>query len=201
LFDEKRRRTSLYQTLLSDSTLYKLLLRIDQYLAAEAKARGCWCGGRLHSARYPRKPRGVPADLENDYGSRFSFCCAEEGCRRRTTPPSFRFLGRKVFVSVIVVLVTVLRHGPTPTRIAKLRELVGVSARTIYRWRSWWQDTFVRTPFWKVARGFLKVPIDESSLPLSLLESFPVNHAKRKLLRLLRFICPLTTTSWRFQEI
>ncbi len=190
----------MYQTLLHDSTLYRLLLRIDQHLAAEARANGCCCGGRLHSARYPRKPRGVPTDLEDDYGYRFSFCCAEEGCRRRTTPVSFRFLGRKVFVSAVVVLVTVLRHGPTPARIAKLRELFGVSARTIRRWRLWWQDTFVRTPFWRAARGVLRVPIDESSLPLSLLESFPVNRAKRKLLRLLRFLCPLTTT-WRLQEI
>ncbi len=189
----------MYQTLLSDSTLYRLLFRIDQYLADEAKARGCRCGGKLHSARYPRKPRGVPADVEDDYGHRFSFCCAEEGCRRRTTPPSFRFLGRKVFVSVVVVLVTVLRQGPTPKRIVLLRELVGVSARTIYRWRLWWQDTFVRTPFWKAARGVLRVPIDESSLPLSLLESFPVSRAGRKLLRLLRFISPLTTT-YRLQE-
>ena len=190
----------MYQTLLSDSSLYRLLLRIDQHLAMEAKARGCPCGGRLHSARYPRKPRGVPPGLEDEYGHRFSFCCTEEGCRQRTTPPSFRFLGRKVFVSVVVVLVTVVRHGPTPTRIERLRELVGVSARTIYRWRSWWQDTFVRTPFWKAARGFLQLPIDESSLPLSLLESFPVDHVKRKLLRLLRFIGPLTAT-WRLQEI
>lgn len=190
----------MYQTLLNDSSLYKLLFRIDQHLAEMVRANGCCCGGRLHSARYPRKVRGVPADVEKDYDHRFSFCCAEEGCRHRTTPPSFRFLGRKVFVSVAVILVTVLRHGPTPKRIAKLRELVGVSARTIYRWRSWWQDTFVQTPFWKAARGFLPVPIDESSLPLSLLEAFPVHQAKRKLLRLLRFIWPLTTT-WRLQKI
>ena len=191
----------MYQTLLSDSSLYRLLFRIDQYVALEVKARGCGCGGRLHSARYPRKPRGIPADLEYEYGHRFSFCCAEEGCRHRTTPVSFRFLGRKVFVSAAVVLVTVLRHGPTPKRIVKLRELVGVSARTICRWRWWWQDTLVRMPFWKAARGFLQVPIDESSLPLSLLESFPVHPAKRKLLRLLRFICPVTTSGRVVQKI
>jgi hypothetical protein len=43
-------------------------------------------------------------------------------------------------------------------------------------------------------------PCSVCSLPLSLIESFPVHPAKRKLLRLLRFICPLTTT-WRIHEI
>lgn len=191
----------MYQTLLSDSSLYKLLFRIDQYVAADTKATGCRCGGKLHSARYPRKARGVSAAVEDDYGFRFSFCCAEEGCRSRTTPASFRFLGRKVFVSAVVLLVTVLRHGPTPKRIAELRELVGVSARTIYRWRSWWQHTFVQTSFWKAAAGLFQVPVDELSLPLSLLESFPVHPAKRKLLRLLRFLCPLTTAWQGGQEI
>lgn len=191
----------MYQTLLSDSTLYKLLFKIDQYVAAETKSTGCHCGGKLHSARYPRKTRGVPAGGEDDYGHRFSFCCAQEGCRSRTTPASFRFLGRKVFVSAAVILVTVLRHGPTPKRIAELRELVGVSARTVYRWRSWWQHTFVQTSFWKAAAGLFQAPVDEASLPLSLLQLFPVKPAKRKLLRLLRFLGPLTTASHGGQEI
>jgi hypothetical protein len=73
--------------------------------------------------------------------------------------------------------------------------MLGVSLRTVKRWRLWWQEIFVETPFWKVARGFLRTPVDQSSLPLSLLESFPVNTAKRKVLRFLRFICPLTTGS------
>jgi len=30
---------------------------------------------------------------------RFSFCCARDGCRTRKTPPSFRFLGRKVYLA------------------------------------------------------------------------------------------------------
>jgi hypothetical protein len=75
---------------------------------------------------------------------------------------------------------------------AKLHELVGVSARTVHRWRIWWQDIFVDTPFWKAARAFLRLPIDERFLPLSLLQAFPVTGAKRKLLRLLRFICPIS---------
>lgn len=186
----------MYQTLLSDSRLYRMLFKIDQDLAAEAKARGCHCGGRLDSARYRRKPRGLPGELEDedDYKKRHSFCCAQEGCRCRTTPPSFRFLGRKVYVGAVVVLVTALRHGPTPVRVAKLRELVGVSLRTVNRWRMWWQKIFVGTPFWKAARGFLRVPLDEQSLPLSLLEAFPDNLAEARLVRLLRFISPLSTS-------
>jgi hypothetical protein len=186
----------LYQTLLSDSRLFRLLLRIDRHLAADAKAGGCRCGGKLHCARYSRKPRGIPPELDDDsYRMRDSFCCAAEGCRRRTTPPSFRFLGRKVFVGAVVVLVTVLRDGPTPTRMAELRRLVEVSPRTIGRWRLWWRETFVQTPFWRAVRGFFRVPVDESALPFSLLEAFPANSAKRKLLRLLRLVGPLTTTS------
>jgi hypothetical protein len=186
----------LYQTLLSDSRLFQFLLRIDRYLAADAKAGGCRCGGKLHGARYPRKPRGIPSKLDDDsYRMRDSFCCATEGCRRRTTPASFRFLGRRVFVSAAVVLVSVLRDGPTPTRMAALRKLVEVSPRTVGRWRSWWRETFVQTPFWRAVRGFFRVPVDESALPLSLLEAFPANSAKRKLLRLLRLIGPLTTSS------
>ena len=88
------------------------------------------------------------------------------------TPPSLRFLGRKVYVGAVVVLVAALRHGPTPVRIAKLRELVGVSVRTVNRWRIWWRQIFVGTPFWQAARGLLRVPLGEQSLPLSLLEAF-----------------------------
>lgn len=187
----------MYQTLLCDSRLYKLLFKIDQDLAAQAKAKGCHCRGRLDSARYRRKPRGLPTELEDeeDYKKRHSFCCAKDGCRQRTTPPSFRFLGRKVYLSAVVVLVSALRYGPTPVRIAKLRELVGVSARTVSRWRSWWQETFVQTPFWKKARGFLRVPLDERFLPLSLLEAFSDNQPQSRLLCLLRFISPLSTSS------
>jgi hypothetical protein len=66
--------------LLRDARLYDLLLTFDRDLAAEARAAGCArCGGSLHSARYPRKPRGGPEDLGPAYATRLSFCCAGEG--------------------------------------------------------------------------------------------------------------------------
>ena len=83
----------MYAELLGDATLYEILQRVDEDLAAQARVAGCTCGGRLHSAVYPRKPRGGPAGLGTGYETRLSYCCAAEGCRRRTTPPSVRFLG------------------------------------------------------------------------------------------------------------
>ena len=55
-------------------------------LAAQVRADGCRCGGALHRADYPRKPRGCPVDVRPDFLSRLSFCCAL--CRRRSTSTS-----------------------------------------------------------------------------------------------------------------
>lgn len=184
----------MYQTILSDASLYRLLLKLDDDLAAEARKKGCGCHGRLHSARYRRKPRGVPEELEEEYSVRHSFCCAQEGCRQRTTPPSFRFLSRRVYAGVVVVLLTALRHGATPARVAQLRAIVGVSRRTVERWRTWWLEDFVQSPFWKSARGRWASPVDMRTLPLSLLESFRKLTDEEKTIALLRFILPLTTT-------
>jgi hypothetical protein len=63
----KRRRTMSHGLLLN-ARLFLLLLEADRGLAAEIRAQGCLCGGRLHSARYPRKPRGgVPFELREEY--------------------------------------------------------------------------------------------------------------------------------------
>ena len=40
------------------------LFEMDKQLAAKVKAQGCVCGGRLHIANYPRKPRGLPPEVE-----------------------------------------------------------------------------------------------------------------------------------------
>ena len=58
-----------------------------------------------------RKPRGRPLGLGPEDDWRLSFCCAVDGCRTRATPPSLRFLGRKVYLATIVVLVAIMREG------------------------------------------------------------------------------------------
>ena len=184
------------EALLQDRRLYVLLGKFDEDLARAARSEGCPCGGRLHRATYPRKPRGGPDDLGDDYDRRHSFCCAEEGCRRRATPPSVRFLGRKVYLGAVVLIATAMQHGPTPTRAARLRELVGASVRTLRRWRSWWRGAFCETAFWKAARGLLASPVAEASLPLSLLDRFRVRGRRwRSVVALaLSVLGPLTTT-------
>jgi hypothetical protein len=167
----------------------------DTEAAAEVRAAGCpHCGAPLHAGNYTRKPRAGPAVLPDGYERAFSFCCSSDDCRKRRLPPSLRFLGRRVYVSAIVVLATAMMHGVTPWRAARLRELTGASLRTLARWRRWWTDTFPRTSTWKQARGLLRAPVDESALPLSLLEVF-AGEGRARLMALLRLLRPLTTTA------
>ena len=190
-----RETTQVCHALLSDSTLWMLLFRFDRDLAAEARRRGCPCGGVLHSARYPRKPRGALTEPGPEYSSRLSLCCAEDGCRKRTTPPSVRFLGRRVYLGAVVVLASALREGITGKRAAHLRELLGVSVRTLRRWREWWQGAFVASSFWTGIRGRFLPPVEVSTLPASLLERFSGDDDRSRLIQTLAFVSPLTTTS------
>ena len=131
---------SLYSTLLADATFHELLLVFDQDIAISARREPCLlCSGVLHSARYRRKPRGRPAGLGEEHDWRFSFCCARDGCRTRRTPPSFRFLGRKVYLATMVVLIAIMREGATAARMRRLSGLLGVDRRTVERWRAWWR--------------------------------------------------------------
>jgi hypothetical protein len=178
--------------LLENASLYDRLLAIDQDLAAEARAAGCGaCGGVLHSARYPRKPRGGPDALGPEQATRLSFCCAARTCRRRTTPPSVRYLGRRVFWGAVVVLLTTLTSGITPRRAAELRTRLGVSARTLTRWRRWWRETFVTTAFWRGVQGRFLPPVERATLPASLLARF-AGAAGPPLIATLKFLAPLT---------
>jgi hypothetical protein len=179
-----------YQELLADASFFGLLLECDRDLAAKARGAGCQvCGAALHRADFLRHPKGGPlrAALGEDFEVRFSFCCRRQGCRKRHTPGSVRFLGRRIYLGAIVVLVSALREGPTPTRLARLQEMVGVCARTIRRWRQWWKELFPQTDAWRVIAGRLASPVVESGLPTSLLERFDGSAADRvrALLRLL----------------
>ena len=183
--------------LLQQVTFWTALFSLDQELAAKVRQAGCSCGGVLHRADFPRKPRGGPPDLPAEYCYRFSFCCNREGCRKRVTPPSVRFLGRKVYLHAVIILVAALRQGATPRRVQLLSELFEVDRRTIARWQVFWQEQFPRTAFWRVARGFLLPLVDAASLPLKLLRRFLHGHDSDPTSGwkgLLGFLSPITIT-------
>ena len=83
-----------------------------------------------------------------------------------------RFLGRKVYLGAVVILVSAMRQGPTPRRVRELSRLFGVDKATIARWQSFWRDQIPQTPFWKIARARLVPVFEIVALPLSILEAF-----------------------------
>jgi len=182
-----------YQSHLADQQLHQLLEKVDADLAQEACQEGClYCGGKLHSADYDRKPRGGP-----QWDTRFSFCCAEGDCRRRRTPESVRFLGRRVYAGVVVVLVTVMVQGLKPERVRRIREALQINSRTLKRWQQWWLDTFVHSTFWKASRARFMPVLCEQKLPWSLWLSFELEERDR-LLAVLEFLAPITSpAAWK----
>jgi len=177
-------------------SFWSFLLSVDKDLADSSRQQGCSCGGRLHCANYPRAPRGGPDHLPEEYRCRFSFCCDRDGCRKRMTPPSVRFLGRKVYLGAVVILISAMRQGPTPRRVHELSTLFGVDRATVARWQAFWRDYIPQTPFWKLARGRVVPVVEIVVLPLSLLEAF---HRTKDPCQdwghLLRFLSPLTVPS------
>jgi len=186
------------QCYLADQAIPQLLDIVDADLAQKVRQGGCLhCSGALHSARYRRKPRGQPRQdrQRSEEVYRHSFCCDQDGCRKRHTPPSVRFLGRKVYWGFVVVLVSAMSHGLTPPRLQVLRESLGVDRRTVERWRQWWLHAFVQSPFWNAARARFSPPLPTQRLARSLCEVFRVEERRDRLLDLLRFLAPITTGS------
>jgi hypothetical protein len=182
-----------------NATFWAFLFTVDRDLAETVRRQGCRCGGRLHHADYPRKPRGGPDTLPAIHKTRFSFCCNRDECRKRTTPPSVRFLGRKIYLAAFVVLISAMRHGPTPRRLRELATLFDVDSRTIARWENFWREHFPQSHFWKVAGARVILLVDVATLPLSLLSAFHIRcddcddcHGWG---RLLRFLAPITTVT------
>jgi hypothetical protein len=180
-----------WHALLRDTRFFALLTALDQDLAEQTRTQGCPCGGRLHQAHYPRKPRGGPVDLSPEQERRLSFCCEREGCRRRKTPPSLRFLGRRVYFGAVVVVVTTLAHGVTPRRAEALRREFGVDRRTLARWRRWWRAHFPASAFWRQRRARFSPPVAVVGLPATLLGRFAVAGDSAGLVSLLRFLASL----------
>jgi hypothetical protein len=183
----------MYHDLPRAARFWSVLFAIDQDLAETTRQKACPCGGRLHCANYLRKPRGTPIRLPESQCLRLSFCCDRDGCRKRVTPPSVRFLGPKVYLGPVIILISALRQGPTPHRVRELSQRVRVDRRTIARWQVFWREHFPQTHFWKIARARLVSVLKFVSLPYSLVDDFLGRHRRcRGWTLLLRFLSPIT---------
>ena len=177
--------------------VHGVLLAPDERAAERVRASGCaHCGGRLHVSNYPRKARGLSAEGETAgaYEKRLSLCCGRDGCRHRATPPSVRFLGRKVYAALAILLVSAGREADTgaPPAIAVTRDAPSWATRRRYRF--WWAVEFFRTPWFADLAGRLAEPVVAVDAPASLLERF-VGSLGERITGLLRLVSPLTTRS------
>ena len=120
---------------------------------------------------------------------------------KKIVPETVRFLGRRIYASLVVVLITTMIHGLKQGRGRRIREALQIDSRTLKRWRQWWLDSFVRSSFWKAARAWFMPPLSERTLPLSLWLSFELEERER-LLAVLQFLRPITTpTAWQEQAM
>lgn len=179
---------------LMNANFHFFLLMVDQEMSISVfRAKCLYCGGTLHQANYPRSPMGVPSNFREYYEERLSFCC--DTCRRRSTPESVRFFGRRWYSAAFFMFICLLQLGITERRLAQFKKHTGmtVSEKTWKRWRKWWRECFVSTPFWQQYKGLVIINIDDSpALPRALYEVFSGTSSERMRL-LLRFLSPLTS--------
>jgi hypothetical protein len=181
---------------LLNPSFHEGLLEIDRQTAQSIQEKGCChCSGTLHQSNYPRAGFGVLPTVAPLYVMRFSFSCAN--CRRRTTPPSIRFFGRRRYIFSIAILLCALQLSPSESRCARLVKYFRchVSLSTWHRWRAWWRDTFPLTPFWHIEKARLAKPINPEGFPAELLRRFSAHGLSGRLQKLLSFLSPLSVSS------
>ena len=172
---------------------FEALAQIDQKIVDQAAAGRCpLCDGPLHRSDFARKPRGARMAAAGEaFLTRFSLCCGRDGCRKRATPPSLRFLGRRVYLGAVVIMASVIAQALTTAK--ALRQATGVPARTCRRWLSWWRWAFLVTDVFVNLRARL-IGVVVEKLPASILSRLG-DTAESQVRRLLHWLTPLTTGS------
>lgn len=178
---------------LHKANFHLFLNNIDQEIAKITLKMNCsYCSGTLHQANYPRSPMGISPEFRDHYSERLSFCC--DTCRKRITPPSVRFFGRRWYPAPVFMLICLLSLGINERRLAQMKRHFGltVSESTWKRWRRWWRECFVETDFWRKEKGIAVSMLEETiSFPCALLALFSGTFMD-KLCLLLRFLSPLS---------
>lgn len=175
------------------SEFFEGLLKLDAEIVEQVRRGRCrHCGGPLHHGDYPRKPReGRCVTPGAGPTRRFSLCCGREGCRRRATPPSLTFIGRRVYLEAVVIVASSV--GLAVHRAKEVVRATGVPARTVRRWRVWWAGTFAASAvFAQMCARF--VGLNVATLPTSFLERM-TGTATEKVSLTAEWLAPLTTRS------
>jgi hypothetical protein len=107
-----------------------------------------------------------------------------------------RFLGRKSYLGIMVILITAMEHGLSPRRRQWLLEVLDIWPQTLSRWRRSWRESFPGSLCWRALQGNFLPPVDLRRLPGALLERLQGDDLPHRLCRLLLLLAPLTTTSW-----
>lgn len=178
--------------LLSDANLFYLLYLIDLDLAEQCRKLRCpYCGSVLHFARYTRKPRGGPNKLPDEYMIRHSLCCSAQNCRHRTLPASCLFMGRRVYWSCVILVVTALyQQRPKGASIYKLQRMFNIDNKTICRWIAYFRRVFPVSAQWKFLRGLVNPKLDDKGLLGSLFTVFlkQIPDQRQALIACLKFL-------------
>lgn len=172
---------------------FKKMAQFDEEIVDQAAAGRCpFCGGPLHRSDFARKPRGaLMAAAGEEFVTRFSLCCGRDGCRKRATPPSLRFLGRRVYLGAVVIMASVIAQALATAK--AIRQATGVPARTSRRWLSWWRGAFLRTDVFVMLQARL-IGVVVEKLPASI--ASPLGDTPESQVRgLLHWLTPLTTGS------
>ena len=173
------------------ANLYRFLLQIDLDTLALEQDRPCpHCGGKLDRADFMRKPRGSILGPEDDL-RRFSLCCREDGCRKRLTPKSVRFMGRKVFLGFYILLVSSLPKKKENSQIDELGKKLLVSHQTLKRWVMYWRKDFSKSVFWLREQGLFNPPFEGDNFATILMSRFQVQEFEKDGWgKLLNFLAP-----------
>lgn len=175
-------------SIFSNARVWAFLKRVDEAEAERCRSAGCpRCAAALHSATYPRKPHGLAPELRAD-ARRFSLCCCR--CRRRVTPPSARFFGRRFRVAPLFAMVSALVVADG-ARLESVARRWAIPVRTLSRWRQWWRATFPQTRAWRAKRAELAVAPGEAVLR-TLLRRIRGRGVRSRLLRGLIWLLPWT---------
>lgn len=193
LFGVETERGYIMEQFQPGSEFFAGMSAFDREIADRVAAEPCTrCGGKLHKADYPRKPReGAFAPVPETWQRRFSFCCGAEGCRKRATPPSVRFMARRVYLGFVVTITSMiyLKGGSSAT---SAREM-SVPRRTLGRWQEWWTKQFIALQVFVDLRARC-VGIDVARIPESVVEQLPGTVSER-LFSFLQALLPLTSSS------